>query len=268
MILDQILATKIEEVAIARASCPLAVMRDRALKAPAPRNFLRALEEPEGIAVIAEVKKASPSKGVIRADFDPVEIARAYEAGGAACLSVLTDVSYFAGSMGYLTDIHEAVALPLLRKDFTIDEYQVYEARAAGADAILLIVAAFSGSSAGPRTPADLIYLSELATSLGMAVLTEVHTDDELDVALASNSALIGINNRDLKSFHTSLDVTFTLAPRIPGDRLLVSESGIATHDDLVRLASAGAKAVLVGESLMRQSDVATALRSLRGQIG
>lgn len=268
MILDQILATKIEEVAIARSSCPLAVMKERALKAPAPRGFRRALEEPQGIQVIAEVKKASPSKGVIRPDFDPVAIARAYEAGGAACLSVLTDVSYFAGSIDYLRAIHEAVSLPLLRKDFTIDEYQVYEARAVGADAILLIVAAFHGSSSGPRKPADLRYLSELATSLGMDVLTEVHTGEELDVALASNSTLIGINNRDLKSFHTSLDVTFTLAPRIPQDRLLISESGIATADDLVRLAGAGAKAVLVGESLMRQADVANALRSLRGQVG
>ncbi|HYF76028.1 MAG TPA: indole-3-glycerol phosphate synthase TrpC [Symbiobacteriaceae bacterium] len=260
MILDRILATKRQEVAAAYAARPLAEVKAAAAEAPAPRGLRRALAQPAGIQVIAEVKKASPSKGVIRADFDPVAIAQAYESAGAACLSVLTDEQYFQGSLGYLTAIRQAVGLPLLRKDFIIDPYQVYEARAAGADAILLIVAAF------PEDPQPMFDLAALAADLGMDVLTEVHTGDELTIALTSPSAnLIGINNRDLKSFHTSLDVTFGLVPRVPADRLLVSESGITGHDDLVRLEAAGAKAVLVGESLMRQSDVAAALRALRG---
>lgn len=263
MILDRILATKQEEVAAARAARPLDAVRAAALAAPAPRGFFRALRDRPGMQVIAEVKKASPSKGVIRPDFDPVAIARAYEAGGAACLSVLTDEQYFQGSLAYLPQIREAVALPLLRKDFIIDEYQVYEARANGADCILLIVAAFYGTSAGDRTPADLTRLAAVAQSLGMDVLTEVHTGEELDIAIQSGASLIGVNNRDLKTFRTTLDTTFNLAPRIPADRLLVSESGIATNGDLTRLHAAGAKAVLVGESLMRQPDVTQALKSL-----
>lgn len=264
MILDQILATKLEEVAQARAARPLADLVAAARQAPPTRGFRRALQQP-GMQVIAEVKKASPSKGLIRADFDPVAIARAYQAGGAACLSVLTDVEYFQGDLAYLAQIRAAVELPLLRKDFIIDEYQVYEARAAGADAILLIVAAFLGESSQGRTPADMHRLAALAHELGMDVLTEVHTAAELEVALATGAALIGVNNRDLRTFNTSLDVTFSLAPLIPADRLLVSESGIATTADLARLAAAGAKAVLVGESLMRQPDPAAALRDLRG---
>lgn len=263
MILRKILRTKVEEVAAARAARPLDGVRAAAEAAPAPRGFCRALREPAGMQVIAEVKKASPSKGVIRADFDPVAVARAYESAGAACLSVLTDEQYFQGSLEYLNAIRQAVSLPLLRKDFIIDEYQVYEARAAGADCILLIVGAFVGECAEGRTSGDMTRLAALARSLGMDVLTEVHTGQELDVALTSETSLIGVNNRDLKTFHTTLDVTFSLAPRIPGDRLLVSESGINTHDDLVRLEAAGAKAVLVGESLMRQPDVALALRKL-----
>ncbi|HLN62295.1 MAG TPA: indole-3-glycerol phosphate synthase TrpC [Symbiobacteriaceae bacterium] len=266
MILDRILATKVQEVAAARAVRPLAEVKAAALAAPAPRPFRRALAEPAGVQVIAEVKKASPSKGVIRPDFDPVAIARAYAAGGAACLSVLTDVEYFQGSLEYLAAIRQAVDLPLLRKEFIIDPYQVYEARAAGADAILLIVAAFHGESAGERTPADMHHLAALAADLGMDVLTEVHTAEELDVALASGAPLVGVNNRDLRTFQTTLDVTFGLAPRIPADRLLVSESGIATHDDIKRVGAAGAKAVLVGESLMRQPDVTAALQTLLGR--
>lgn len=262
MILDRILATKAEEVAAVRAAIP----RPDVAGAPAPRGFFRALREPAGVQVIAEVKKASPSKGIIRAGFDPVAIARAYESAGAACLSVLTDEQYFQGSLEYLRQIRAAVGLPLLRKDFIIDEYQVYEARAAGADAILLIVAAFHGESAGGRTPADMHRLAALAADLGMDVLTEVHTADELEVALAGGAGLIGVNNRDLRTFQVTLDVTERLAPRIPADRVLVSESGIATHDDLVRVGAAGAKAVLVGESLMRQHDVAKALQKLVGR--
>lgn len=274
MILNQILATKVEEVAAARIARPLDAVIEAARRGPAPRGFFRALQAPPGqrpagatgMRVIAEVKKASPSKGIIRADFDPVAIARAYAEAGAACLSVLTDERYFQGSLGYLEQIREAVDLPLLRKDFLIDPYQVYEARAAGADAILLIVAAFQGDSSAGRSPADMHRLAALAKELGMDVLTEVHTADELTVAIESGAPLIGVNNRDLRTFHTTLDVTFALAPQIPPDRLLVSESGIASHDDLLRLEEAGARAVLVGESLMRQTDVAAALRNLLGR--
>jgi len=266
MILREILTTKAGEVARAKAAIPLDQLKVLAAKAPGPRGFFRALAEPKGIQVIAEVKKASPSKGVIRADFDPVAIAQSYQSGGAACLSVLTDQPYFQGSLDYLNQIRQAVTLPLLRKDFMIDPYQVYEARAAGADAILLIVGAFTGECAQDRTPADMFALAALADQLGMDVLTEVHSDDELTIALESGAPLIGINNRDLKSFRTSLDVTLTLAPRVPTDRLLVSESGIATTADLDLLATVGAKAVLVGESLMRQPDVAQALRNLLGR--
>ncbi len=264
MILERILRTKAEEVAASRAARPLEQVKAAAREADPPRGFLRALTEPPGIQVIAEVKKASPSKGVIRPDFDPVAIARAYASAGAACLSVLTDAPYFQGALAYLEAIRAAVDLPLLRKDFIIDPYQVYEARAAGADAILLIVAAFHGECAQGRTPADMAALAELAGELGMDVLTEVHTDEELEIALEAGAKLVGINNRDLRTFHTTLDVTFALAPRIPRDRVLVSESGIGSHEDLVRLERAGARAVLVGESLMRQPDVAAALRRLR----
>jgi len=294
MILAEILATKEAEVAAARRARPLEEVAAAVRRAPAPRGFRRALggypagvglpataahpagarppapvAHPAGdetaVRVIAEVKKASPSKGLIRPDFDPVAIARAYAEGGAACLSVLTDERYFQGSLAYLAAIRRAVDLPLLRKDFIVDEYQVYEARAAGADAILLIVAAFHGECAGGRTPADLNRLAALAAELGMDVLTEVHTADELALALESGAPLIGINNRNLRTFRTTLEVTERLGPLVPPDRLLVSESGIWTHDDLRRVAAAGARAVLVGESLMRQPDVAAALRALRG---
>lgn len=264
MILAEILTTKVAEVAAAKAARPLAEVVAAAQAAPAPRDFRQALAAP-GMQVIAEVKKASPSKGVIRPDFDPVAIAQAYEAGGAACLSVLTDQPYFQGDLHYLELIRATVAIPLLRKDFIIDPYQVYEARAAGADAILLIVAAFQGDCAQGRTPSEMNQLAALAKELGMAVLMEVHSADELDVAVASGAALIGINNRDLRTFHTTLDVTFDLAPKLPADRLLVSESGIGSTADLERLAEVGIEAVLVGESLMRQSDVTQALRQLRG---
>lgn len=266
MILAEILETKAAEVASARAERPLGRVRAVAAAAPAPRRFRKALTGPRGMQVIAEIKKASPSKGVIRSDFDPVAIARAYEEGGAACLSVLTDERYFQGSLDFLREIRAAVSLPLLRKDFIIDEYQVYEARAAGADCILLIVAAFHGECAQGRTPADMKQLAAVAASLGLDVLTEVHTEAELAVALAAGATMIGVNNRDLKTFDTTLEVTLNLAPRIPKNRLLISESGISTPADLDLLAQAGAKAVLVGESLMRQPDVAQALRTLLGR--
>lgn len=271
MILDQILATKRDEVAAARAREPLAALRRRAEAAPVPRGFTRRLAglcagapAPAPAAggrplrVIAEVKKASPSKGLIRADFDPVAIARAYTAAGAAGISVLTDAPYFQGHLDFLAAIRTAVpAAPLLRKDFTVDAYQIYEARAAGADAILLIVAALDYS--------HLAELHVLATDLGLDALVEVHTAAELETALRLQPPLLGINNRDLHTFHTSLEVTHQLGPLVPPETLLVSESGIATPADLAAVAAAGARAVLVGESLMRQADVGAALRALQG---
>jgi indole-3-glycerol phosphate synthase len=269
MILDRILQTKAAEVAAAQVVRPLAEVVRAAEAAPAPRGFRRALAagaETAPVRVIAEVKKASPSKGVIRPDFDPVAIARSYEAGGAACLSVLTDEPFFQGSLDDLRAVRAAVGLPILRKDFLIDPYQVYEARAAGADAILLIVAAFAGESAGGRAPADMARLLTLARELGMDALVEVHTEAELAVALEAGADLIGINNRDLRTFETTLAVTERLAPRIPADRLVVSESGIGSQADLIRVARAGARAVLVGESLMRAPDPGAALRQLLGK--
>ena len=265
MILADILATKVDEVAAVRRVRPLGEVVAAARQAPPPRSFQAALARP-GVQVIAEVKKASPSKGLIRPDFDPVAIARAYAAGGAACLSVLTDERYFQGSLAYLAAIRPAVDLSLLRKEFIIDEYQVFEARAAGADAILLIAAGFQGECAGGRTPDHLNRLVALSGELGMDVLMEVHSSEELALAVAAGAPVIGINNRDLRTFHTTLDVTLALAPQVPPGRLLVSESGIWTHEDLRRVADAGVQAVLVGESLMRQPDVAGALRALRGE--
>jgi indole-3-glycerol phosphate synthase len=274
MILDDILAAKAQEIEVLKQVQPVGQLGRAAMAQPRPRGFLKALrgESPEfglagpgGIRVIAEVKKASPSRGVIRADFDPVAIAAGYEAAGATCLSCLTEGPFFQGSLLHLQAIRQQVKLPVLRKDFIIDEYQVIEARAAGADCILLIVAAFHGESAGERTPDDMIRLKRAAESLGMDVLVEVHTEEELTVALDADSPMIGINNRDLKTFKTSLDVTYRLAPLVPKGRLLVSESGIATEADLAALAEAGARAVLVGESLMKSPDVAAALRQLLG---
>lgn len=273
MILNDILATKQKEVAFLKQVRPVGELGRAALATPKPRGFTRALRgELEigvagagGVRVIAEVKKASPSKGVIRADFDPVAIAETYQAAGATCISCLTDTQYFQGSLHHLQAIRPKVNLPILRKDFTIDEYQIIEARAAGADCILLIVAAFHGDCADDRTPQDMIRLKRAAEALGLDVLVEVHTEEEMQIALEADSTLIGINNRNLKTFETSLDVTFKLAEMVPRSVLLVSESGIGRTDDLRAVSGAGAHAVLVGESLMRQPDVGAALQTLLG---
>jgi len=257
MILDEILGHKRTEVARARVLESADALARRAERAALrPRGFAAALRAAEQPAIIAELKKRSPSKGEIRPDFDPVACARAYADGGAAALSVLTDERYFGGQLDFLEKVRAAVPLPLLRKDFVIDPSQVDEARVAGADAVLLIAAALE--------PAALKSLSARARALGLDALVEVHDEAELEVALEAGAELLGINNRNLRTFETDLAVTERLAPRVPRGVLLVAESGIFHARDLARLARAGAHAFLVGESLMRQPDLASALRTLR----
>ena len=246
-ILDRILARKAEEVAARKLARPLTDLKARAAETPTTRGFeaaLRSRVRAGQPAVIAEVKKASPSKGVIRADFDPVYIAQSYASAGAACLSVLTDEDFFQGHDRYLQQARRACVLPLLRKDFTIDAYQVYEARELGADCILLIVAALPDSRLGE--------LTDLAHQIGIDVLMEVHDGDELTRALDTRASLIGINNRNLRTFETRLDTTLLLKDRVPADRLLVTESGIATRADVERMRAAGVHSFLVGEAFMR----------------
>jgi indole-3-glycerol phosphate synthase len=262
-VLRTIVRRKHEEIAERAARVPLAELVARATDAPALRGFAAAIEAKIATgqpAVIAEVKKASPSKGVIRVDFDPVAIARSYESGGAACLSVLTDVDFFQGADAYLQQARAACALPVLRKDFTVDPYQVHEARVLGADCILLIVAALDD--------ARLAQLSGLAIELGMDVLVEVHDRDELERALpllagGGRMPLLGINNRNLRTFEVSLDTTLALRDTVPRNSRLVTESGIFTRDDVARLRIAGIEAFLVGEVFMREPDPGAALHRL-----
>jgi indole-3-glycerol phosphate synthase len=258
-ILDTILAHKRDEVEARKAQVPERELRSRIADLPPTRGFLEALKHPRTgpTALIAEVKKASPSAGVIRADFEPVSIARAYEAGGAACLSVLTDQRFFQGHENYLEQIRGAVAIPLLRKDFTVDAYQIAEARAIGADAILLIVAALTESQI-----ADYL---EIARSLGLAALVEVHTEPEMRTAAAAGADLVGINSRDLKTFFTDLGIVERLAHLAPADCTLVAESGLKGPADVARVRNAGAHAILVGETLMRSPDIGAAIRELMG---
>jgi indole-3-glycerol phosphate synthase len=257
-ILDKIIATKREEVALAKVETPDSVLRDRLASAPAVRDFLAALSVGLPIRLIAEVKKASPSKGVIRADFDPVAIARLYQRHGAACLSVLTDRSYFQGSLEYLRQVRAAVDLPVLRKDFVIDPYQVLEARAMGADAVLLIAECLDDDL--------LARLYNAIVDLGMTPLVELYEPANLARVLRIGASLVGINNRDLRSFQTDLGHTLRLRQQIPADRIVVGESGIRTRQDVERLEAAGVQAMLVGETLMANPDIGAAVDELLGK--
>jgi indole-3-glycerol phosphate synthase len=261
-ILNKIIATKIVEVAAAKAQKPLSQIQAEAQAALPVRDFVKSIRNKIGqdqAAVIAEIKKASPSKGVIRADFKPDEIAASYAQGGAACLSVLTDVEYFQGSPEYLKQARAACDLPVLRKDFMIDEYQVYEARAMGADCILLIAAALD--------LAQMQALENLAHALGMAVLVEVHNGDELTAALQLKTPLLGINNRNLRTFEVTLDTTLQLLPRIPADKIIVTESGIFSREDVALMRTNHVHTFLVGEAFMRQVDPGAALAQIFERI-
>jgi indole-3-glycerol phosphate synthase len=258
-VLDKIVAAKRIEIAAAKQRLPIGAVREHAESMPPPRDFLSAIHRPHRIGLIAEVKKASPSKGVIREDFNPVSIAQAYEAGGASAISVLTDEQFFQGSLDYLRSVREAVSIPVMRKEFILDPYQIFEARAAGADAVLLIAECLE--------PSELKDLFELTRSLEMRALIELYDFENLDDVLATNCSIVGVNNRDLRTFEVDLDHTLKIRSRIPRNVCLVAESGIVTHADVQKLAAGGADAMLVGESLMRQPDISLAVRELLGEI-
>ncbi|MBN2238287.1 MAG: indole-3-glycerol phosphate synthase TrpC [Dehalococcoidales bacterium] len=254
MILDDIVADKLPEIERSKAALPFEELKKLAEAAPPPLDFGAVLKG-DRVKLIAEVKKASPSKGIIREDFDPVEIARTYAGNGAAAISVLTDFKYFMGSLDYLKAIRQALdrPVPLLRKDFILDRYQVFEARAAGADAILLIVAILDKDELG--------FLLEVSHNLGMKCLVETHNEEEVATALTSGASIIGINNRDLYTFNTDLETTEKLRPLIPPDRIVVSESGIKNRSDIERLRGWNIDAVLIGESLTKSPDIADAMK-------
>jgi indole-3-glycerol phosphate synthase len=256
--LDKIVATKRGEIAAAKLARPETVLRDQAAAAPPPRDFFSALSSSGDIRLIAEVKKASPSRGLIRADFKPVEIAATYQRHGASCVSVLTDAPYFQGCLDDLRAVRDSVPLPVLRKDFIIDSYQLYEARAAGADAVLLIAECLDDC--------NLRKLHNEAVSLGMTPLVELYEPDNLTRVFDAGATLIGINNRDLRTFETDLEHTLRLRDRVPDECVLVSESGIRTRQDVLRLAAAGVDAILVGETLMASPDIGAAVDLLLGR--
>ena len=257
MILDTIVAHKRKELLDEQDQISLSELKSKLTDVPPTQDFFSAITNPNSINLIAEVKKKSPSKGIIRSDFDPVQIAHIYQKNGAAAVSVLTDKHFFDGNLSYLSSIREAVNLPLLRKDFTIHPYHIFQARVAGADAVLLIVAVL--------TPEQLKEYIEIAASLSLVSLVEVHTEEELEIALDADAAIIGINNRDLRTFNTTLDTTFKLLELIPEGKVVVSESGIYTRDDVAALREVGVNAILVGESLMRSSDIGEKVRELIG---
>lgn len=259
-ILKNILDRKVQEVAERVLTKPLQQQMELAAAQAPARGFVKALRarvRKKECAVIAEIKKASPSKGVIRPNFNPVQIAKSYEDGGAACLSVLTDIDFFQGADQYLIDARNAVALPVLRKDFIIDPYQVYETRALGADCLLLIVAAFVDA------PERMVELNAIAQSIGLDVLVEVHDAHELELALPLNTTMIGINNRDLHNFNCDLATTYDLLPKIPAERIVVTESGINSINDVMAMRGHGVHAFLVGEAFMRADDPGKQLQKL-----
>lgn len=258
-VLQRIIQHKRGEVAAARAAAPEAELRAQAAAAPPPRDFFAALAGAPPIRLIAEVKKASPSAGVIRADFDPVAIARAYAAHGASCISVLTDEKFFQGRLEYLSAVRAAVEVPVLRKDFLIDRYQVWQARAAGADAVLLIAECLDDCL--------LRSLHDLTLELGMTPLVELYEPENLPRVLDAGALLIGVNNRNLRTFEVDLEHTIRLRRQVPSDRLLVGESGIRTRADALRLEVAGVSALLVGETLMRSADLGAAVDELLGRV-
>ena len=256
-ILDKIVAKKRKEIAESRARTPLASVQQSAEDAPPSNDFLGALRASQGIGLIAEIKKASPSKGLIREDFDPPSIAKTYTAHGASCISVLTDETFFQGSLSYLQQVRAVVDTPLLRKEFILDIYQIYEARAAGADAVLLI--------AEILTATELAHFSDLAQQLGMVALIELYDPDNLPAVLAAGTPLIGVNNRDLRTFEVDLGHTVRLRNQIPENILLVGESGIHSREDALYLQEHGVNAMLVGESLMREANIGSAVDRLLG---